>query len=138
MKTLQVVDSMVVERARGESQSTSGSLQSLCWGSSAFGGIVSAYFSGSLVDTYGVRFVFGVTAFLPLMTSAVAVLVNEHRLSSGERAMSHSGSGFIETSKQHIRQLWTSVKQPNIFLPTLFIFLWQATPKSDSAMFFFM
>nr|CAB3455799.1 unnamed protein product [Digitaria exilis] len=50
----EVVDSMVVERARGESQSTSGSLQSLCWGSSAFGGIVSAYFSGSLVDTYGV------------------------------------------------------------------------------------
>uniref|UniRef100_A0A453BJT5 Folate-biopterin transporter 1, chloroplastic n=1 Tax=Aegilops tauschii subsp. strangulata TaxID=200361 RepID=A0A453BJT5_AEGTS len=49
-----VVDSMVVERARGESQSTSGSLQSLCWGSSAFGGIVSAYFSGSLVDAYGV------------------------------------------------------------------------------------
>jgi hypothetical protein len=23
-------------------------------------------------------------------------------------------------------------------LPTLFIFLWQATPQSDSAMFFFM
>lgn len=46
---------MVVERARGESQSVSGSLQSLCWGSSAFGSIVSAYFSGSLVDAYGVR-----------------------------------------------------------------------------------
>lgn len=53
---MQVVDSMVVERARGESQSTSGSLQSLCWGSSAFGGIVSSYFSGSLVDAYGVRY----------------------------------------------------------------------------------
>lgn len=48
---------MVVERARGESQSMSGSLQSLCWGSSAFGGIVSSYFSGSLVDAYGVRYV---------------------------------------------------------------------------------
>lgn len=47
---------MVVERARGESQSVSGSLQSLCWGSSAFGGVVSSYFSGSLVDTYGVRY----------------------------------------------------------------------------------
>lgn len=47
---------MVVERARGESQSMSGSLQSLCWGSSAFGGIVSSYFSGSLVDAYGVRY----------------------------------------------------------------------------------
>jgi len=129
---------MVVERARGESQSTSGSLQSLCWGSSAFGGIVSAYFSGSFVDTYGVRFVFGVTAFLPLMTSAVAVLVNEHRIPPGECTILLSGSGFVESSKQHVRQLWTSVKQPNIFLPTLFIFLWQATPQSDSAMFFFM
>ncbi|MCO5585659.1 hypothetical protein L7F22_039595 [Adiantum nelumboides] len=49
-----VVDSMAVERARGESQSTSGSIQSLCWGSSAAGGIVSAYFSGSLIETYGV------------------------------------------------------------------------------------
>lgn len=45
----------MVERARGESQNLSGSLQSLCWGSSAFGGIVSSYFSGSLVDAYGVR-----------------------------------------------------------------------------------
>lgn len=53
---MQVVDSMVVERARGESQSMSGSLQSLCWGSSAFGGIVSSYFSGSLVGAYGVRY----------------------------------------------------------------------------------
>jgi hypothetical protein len=51
----QVVDSMVVERARGESQGAAGSLQSLCWGSSATGGIVSAYFSGSLVETYGTR-----------------------------------------------------------------------------------
>jgi uncharacterized membrane protein len=50
-----VVDSMVVERARGESQGTSGSLQSLCWGSSAMGGIVSAYFSGYLVEKFGVR-----------------------------------------------------------------------------------
>ncbi|WVZ60855.1 hypothetical protein U9M48_010821 [Paspalum notatum var. saurae] len=140
-----VVDSMVVERARGESQSTSGSLQSLCWGSSAFGGVVSAYFSGSLVDTYGVssliwsshqcRFVFGVTALLPLMTSTVAVLVNEERVPLGERAvsLSVSGSELIETSKQRIMQIWNSVKQPSIFLPTLFIFLWQATPQSDSA-----
>ncbi|KAF3324347.1 folate-biopterin transporter 1 [Carex littledalei] len=132
-----VVDSMVVERARGESQSMSGSLQSLCWGSSAFGGIVSAYFSGSFVDAYGVRFVFGVTAFLPLLTSAVAVLVNEVPV-SGRSNIFVSGSGFIESSKQHVKQLWGAVKQPNIFLPTLFIFLWQATPQSDSAMFFFI
>ncbi|XP_075473538.1 folate-biopterin transporter 1, chloroplastic isoform X2 [Primulina tabacum] len=129
-----VVDSMIVERARGESQSTSGSLQSLCWGSSAFGGIVSSYFSGSLVGTYGVRFVFGLTAVLPLITSAVAVLVKEQPVLGSARGES---SGFVQTSKQSMVQLWDTVKQPNVFLPTVFIFLWQATPHSDSAMFYF-
>ncbi|KAJ4822242.1 hypothetical protein Tsubulata_035664 [Turnera subulata] len=134
-----VVDSMVVERARGESQSMSGSLQSLCWGSSAFGGIVSSYFSGSLVDAYGVRFVFGITALLPLITSAVAVLVKEQRVLGPIQGqnLTVAGPGFLESSKQHIAELWDAVKQPKVFLPTLFIFLWQATPQSDSAMFYF-
>lgn len=134
-----VVDSMVVERARGESQSMSGSLQSLCWGSSAFGGIVSSYFSGSLVDVYGVRFVFGVTALLPLLTSAVAVLVKEQPVLGPSRTHNFlsSASSFLDSSKDNIIQLWLAVRQPNVFLPTLFIFLWQATPHSDSAMFYF-
>ncbi|KAH6808893.1 Major facilitator superfamily protein [Perilla frutescens var. frutescens] len=133
-----VVDSMVVERARGESQSMSGSLQSLCWGSSAFGSIVSSYFSGSLVGAYGVRFVFGLTALLPLITSAVAVLVREQPVSGSMRGQnSESNTGFLASSKSSMIQLWNAVKQPNVFLPTLFIFAWQATPQSDSAMFYF-
>ncbi|PIN01683.1 Acetyl-CoA transporter [Handroanthus impetiginosus] len=134
-----VVDSMVVERARGESQSMSGSLQSLCWGSSAFGGVVSSYFSGSLVSAYGVRFVFGLTALLPLITSAVAVLVKEQPVlgrTTGQN-LYFAPSSFLESSKNSIIELWGAVKQPNVFLPTLFIFLWQATPQSDSAMFYF-
>ncbi|XP_057783418.1 folate-biopterin transporter 1, chloroplastic-like isoform X1 [Salvia miltiorrhiza] len=134
-----VVDSMVVERARGESQSMSGSLQSLCWGSSAFGSIISSYFSGSLVGAYGVRFVFGLTALLPLITSAVAVLVREEPVLGlvTVQNLSPDSSNFLESSKNTITQLWTAVKQPNVLLPTLFIFLWQATPQSDSAMFYF-
>ncbi|PKA64975.1 Folate-biopterin transporter 1, chloroplastic [Apostasia shenzhenica] len=133
-----VVDSVVVERARGESQSTSGSLQSLCWGSSAFGGIVSSYFSGSLVDAYGVRFVFGIAAFLPMMTSAVAVLMKEQVVASviGNN-ISKSDPSLLKSFAQSTSQLWNAVRQPNIFLPTMFIFLWQATPQSDSAMFYF-
>ncbi|KAL8159414.1 hypothetical protein V2J09_000951 [Rumex salicifolius] len=131
--------SMVVERARGESQSMSGSLQSLCWGFSAVGGIVSSYFSGSLVGTYGVRFVFGVMALLPLITSAVALLVKEQRATAPllESNQNEKYSGFVDSSKEHVMQLRYAVKQPNVFFPTLFIFLWQATPQSDSAMFFF-
>ncbi|CAB4261533.1 unnamed protein product [Prunus armeniaca] len=134
-----VVDSMVVERARGESQSMSGSLQSLCWGSSAFGGIVSSYFSGSLVDAYGVRFVFGVTALLPLLTSAVAVLVNEQPVIGVAKGTNFAlaGPNLLESWKQNFIQLWNAVRHPTVFFPTLFIFLWQATPHSDSAMFYF-
>ncbi|KAE8696317.1 Folate-biopterin transporter 1 [Hibiscus syriacus] len=134
-----VVDSMVVERARGESQSRSGSLQSLCWGSSAFGGIVSSYFSGSLVDAYGVRFVFGITALLPLITSAVAVLVKEQSMLGPTRNQNGLSTNptFLESSRESIIQLLNAVRQPKVFLPTVFIFLWQATPQSDSAMFYF-
>ncbi|KAL2922619.1 Folate-biopterin transporter 1 chloroplastic [Bienertia sinuspersici] len=134
-----VVDSMIVERARGESQSLSGSLQSLCWGSSAFGSIVSAYFSGSLVDAYGVRFVFGVTALLPLITSGVAVLVKEQRIAGPIWDYNRSAGGpkLIESFNHSVVQLWDAVKQPIVYYPTLFVFLWQATPHSDSAMFYF-
>eukprot|EP00246_Nothoceros_aenigmaticus_P000865 TRINITY_DN1109_c0_g1_i4.p1 TRINITY_DN1109_c0_g1~~TRINITY_DN1109_c0_g1_i4.p1 ORF type:complete len:329 (-),score=48.90 TRINITY_DN1109_c0_g1_i4:258-1244(-) len=135
---------MVVERARGESQGTSGSLQSLCWGSSAVGGIVSAYFSGYLVESYGVRFVFGVTALLPLITSAVAGLVQEESSYAfgvrdfGKGAnVSRGASGVVELARVQMGHLWRTVKEPNIFLPTLFVFLWQATPTSDTAMFYF-
>lgn len=83
------------------------------------------------------RFVFAVTAFLPLMTSAVAVLVKEQSSYTMGPNLSLLNSSFYANSKKNIINLWDAVKQPNIFLPTLFIFLWQATPHSDSAMFFY-
>jgi hypothetical protein len=46
--------------------------------------------------------------------------------------------GFLETSKIQLGYLWETFKEPNIHMPTLFILLWQATPTSDKAMFFFM
>jgi len=64
-------------------QETAGSLQSLCWGSSAVGGIASAYFSGSLVQSYGSQAVFGLTAVFPLIVSASALLIDEHRVLAG-------------------------------------------------------
>lgn len=84
---------------------------------------------------YFLRFVFGVTALLPLLTSAVAVLVDEQRVLA--RAQIVGGPSFLESSKKNIVELWGAVRQPNVFLPTIFIFLWQATPHSESAMFYF-
>lgn len=98
-------------------QATAGSLQSLCWASAAVGGIASAYFSGSLVQHYGVHFVFGVTAIFPLIVSFSALLIDEQPVSQQQLpaaagssssssystaatpAKSHSSNGAVPVSK---------------------------------------
>jgi predicted MFS family arabinose efflux permease len=60
-----IVESLVVERARKESQSDAGSLQSLAWGASAMGGIMTAYLGGLLLEHVSTRVVFGITATFP-------------------------------------------------------------------------
>lgn len=72
-----VADSIVVELSRGKPQSTAGSLQSLCWASVSVGSVVSAYFSGSLVEAYGPRPVFLITACFPLLVAAAATAIPE-------------------------------------------------------------
>lgn len=41
---------------------------------------MSAYFSGSLIQDYGVTFVFGLTAVFPLLTLGAALLIQEQRV----------------------------------------------------------
>lgn len=62
-----------------DSQAVAGGLQSLCWGAAAAGGVVSAYFSGSLLETMTTREVFSLTAFLPLLITACAIFIDEKR-----------------------------------------------------------
>lgn len=123
-----IVDSLVVERARRESQSDAGSLQSLAWGASAVGGIITAYLGGLLLEYVGTRYVFGVTATFPLVVSLVAWLIAEDPVTESSTWQVISGQ---------IKQLKEAVSQKVIWMPALFIFLWQATPTADSAFFFF-
>jgi folate/biopterin transporter len=123
-----IVDSLVVERARNESVSNSGSLQSLCWGTSALGGLLTAYFSGSLLQHFGTQTIFLITAIFPLIVSAVAGLIAEEP--STDRLN-------LESIKQQIGQLKAAIIQKPIWLPTAFLFIWQATPTADAAFFFF-
>ncbi|MEM1309233.1 MAG: folate/biopterin family MFS transporter [Cyanobacteria bacterium P01_H01_bin.153] len=123
-----IVDSLVVERARQESQSDAGSLQSLAWGSSAIGGIITAYLGGLLLEYVGTRSVFGVTATFPLIVSVVAWWIAEDPVTETSTWKVIGGQ---------IKQLKAAVSQRAIWMPALFIFLWQATPTADSAFFFF-
>ena len=146
-----LIDSIVVERAReSEDNSTTGSLQSLCWGMVAFGGIASSYFSGELVEEKGSAFVFACTAVFPLLIAGAAFLVKEERkdfstssemvanvvVSGGEREEEKNGS-VVEAGKETLSTLWSVVKQKQIWGPALFMYLWQATPSPGSAMFYF-
>jgi folate/biopterin transporter len=123
-----IVDSLVVERARNESVGDAGSLQSLCWGASAVGGILTAYFSGSLLQHFSTQTVFAITAAFPLIVSTVAWLITESRMTEP------TNWSAVRSQLQQLRQ---AVSQKPIWMPTAFLFLWQATPTAESAFFFF-
>ena len=131
-----IVDSLIVERAREESLSQSGSLQSLSWGCSALGGLLTAYFSGLLLQHFSNNQVFEITATFPLIVSAVAWLIAEEKISQS-KVDEPEGVKQDSLVKGQIKQLWGAVKQKQIWLPIAFLFCWQATPTADSAFFFF-
>lgn len=123
-----IVDSLVVERARGESFSNSGSLQSLTWGTSALGGLITAYLSGWLLAHLGTQTVFAITATFPLLIAAVPWFIAEEPVTNRPH---------ISTVWNQVKQLRGAITQKAIWLPTAFVFLWQATPTADSAFFYF-
>lgn len=123
-----IVDSLVVERARGESISDAGSLQSLSWGASALGGLITAYLSGFLLQHFSNRTVFAITASFPLIVSMVAWLIAESPIIE---------KPDLSTAWKQVKQLKKAVTQKAIWLPTAFLFIWQCTPTADAAFFFF-
>ncbi|MGF1569619.1 MAG: folate/biopterin family MFS transporter [Nodosilinea sp.] len=123
-----IVDSLVVERARYETLSEAGTLQSLSWGASAVGGVVTAYLGGALLEHVTTRTVFLITASFPLIVSVVALLIDEIPVDTPP-------SWSVMTGQ--MQQLWQAIRQKAIWMPALFLFLWQATPTADAAFFFF-
>ncbi|MDJ0735971.1 MAG: folate/biopterin family MFS transporter [Nostocaceae cyanobacterium] len=129
-----IVDSLVVERARKESQANAGSLQSLCWGASSLGGLITAYFSGLLLEHFTTRSIFAITATFPLIVCGVAWLIAEKPVIVDSSKSNKSNFIGMKTQLGQLRQ---AITQKAIWLPTAFIFIWQATPSADSAFFFF-
>jgi folate/biopterin transporter len=123
-----IVDSLIVERARKESVSSAGSLQSLSWGSAALGGLITAYFSGALLQHFDTQTIFWITATFPLIVSAVAWVISESPVTEKP-----SWSAVTE----QLQQLKQAVSQKAIWLPTLFLFLWQSTPTAEATFFYF-
>ncbi len=123
-----IADSIIVERARKESLSASGSLQSLCWVILALGGLITAYLSGWLLEHFSTKTIFGITATFPLLVSAVTWLIVEKPIVYSLNTV---------TVKHQIKQLRRAISQKVIWLPIVFIFIRQCTPTASSAFFFF-
>ena len=132
-----VVDSIVVEKSRDyqnndKSNKKGGDLQSLCWGSGAVGGILSAYFSGSLLQVLRPQEIFKITAIFPLLVSIVSLFI----IDAKDETATNMSTRFNNIKSQLV-QLKELITQPSIYLPVLFLFLWQSTPSPDSALFYF-
>lgn len=123
-----IVDSLVVERARSESVGAAGALQSLCWGATAVGGLVTAYFSGFLLQRFDTHTIFLITATFPLLVSGAAWWIAEEKVvTPPDWAVVRSQLGLLKQA----------VTQRRIWLPTAFLFLWQSMPSGESAFFYF-
>ena len=141
-----VADSIVVERSRDSpnASETAGNLQSMCWATAAIGGVLSAYFSGSLLEIVSPRTIFTLTAVFPLLISAASFLIVEKRsippvtsVDPTDNLSLPAAQSFWSTTGAQLDTLRATFVNPKIYLPVLFIFFWQATPTPDSAMFYF-
>ncbi len=124
-----IVDSLVVERVHGSDWAGTGTLQSLSWGATALGSLLTAYAGGALLAHYPPQVVFGLTALLPLLIALAAWVIADQPVAC---------SFGWDPLRQQVGQVWRALQQPSILLPVLFVFLWQATPSADVALFYFV
>lgn len=139
-----VADGIVVSKTRDSSDpAIAGGLQSLCWGSAAIGGLLSAYFSGSLLEVMKPQDIFQIAAFLPFVVAMIAFLIDEQPITKATTTNAEGQVVVVEDDPlsgitAQVQSLWSAIKQPAIYKPALFLFLWQSTPTSDGAFLYFL
>ena len=100
---------------------------------------------GSLLLTMAPQQVFGLTAAFPLLVVLMALQLDEPRISASpdaDDAQGGSAAAALDAFGSLVREqgalLWGAVRERQVWLPTLFIALWQATPSSEGAFFYFL
>lgn len=134
-----MAEALVVERAQGESQEFASHLQSVVWGAASVGGLIASYLSGWLIDkkpghtgpALTDRQVFLIAGLLPFTLVFLALV-------TPEKAVTEKGGDFDKKKlPDKVRELYRTIMMPEIFYPTAFIFLLNATPGTGSAWFYF-
>lgn len=123
-----IVDAIVVNKSRDQEQA--GALQSICWTSSSIGGIISAYFSGYLLQTYGTTFVFSLTALIPVIIIGASSLIQENKIEDFQKF-------DINITKQQIKNIYDTISKKSVLYPLLFLIIWNITPSAGSSLFYY-
>jgi folate/biopterin transporter len=150
-----ITDALIVQRARLEPEGDAGSLQSFSWIASSIGAIISAYLSGYLLEQFGAKFVFEITAILPLLVGISAFAIADPPMSTifivAPDPANKSEDGSPPPKPANLSrnsQIWMSLRfnftqlrqaftNKAIWLPAAFLFCWQASPSADTAFFYF-
>jgi hypothetical protein len=116
-------DAILVAKAREETEH--GNLQSLCWAARSLGSLLASLLSGYMLNSLSASWVFALTSLIAGLTAIAAwFLINEGVSSS------RTGSTFDATKR--------ALLSPEIFYPTLFVFLFMALPSSGDAFFVYL
>ncbi|MCA1904357.1 MAG: MFS transporter [Cyanobacteria bacterium KgW148] len=75
-----LIDALIVQRARLENSGDAGSLQSFGWGAVSVGGVTAAFLSGYLLEHFGTKVVFMITALLPLVAGLASFAIADDRV----------------------------------------------------------
>ncbi len=87
-----------------------------------------------MLEHFTTRTVFWITATFPLIVCGVAWLIAESPVENNPEDDKNSN---IEDVKGQIKLLRQAITQKVIWLPAAFLFIWLATPSSESAFFYF-
>lgn len=153
-RTRDAVDAVGTDEDDGTASAVAGGLQSLCWGSASVGGLISSYYSGSLLKVMGPEEIFRLTAILPLAIALTALFINEIPTAAnvvsvvvgvdhvGDNNKTGTENGVRSADESTVLSQLASLRNalflPTVWKPMLFLFLWCATPTSEGAFFFFM
>lgn len=117
-----ICDGIVVSRSN---DSNGGTLQSLCWSGNATGGILGSFLSGLALTALGIRPVFALAGFLPIITLLILFRMDEP---------THVKGNF-KAIILDIRNLFLKLET---WVFALFLYLWNIAPQYGTPFYFYM
>lgn len=78
------------------------------------------------------------TGFMVEMKPATSNHNPASTITPNQSNLNNDGISPIDGVSNQIESLWEAIKEPAVWKPALFLFLWQSTPTSEGAFLYFM